>query len=125
MSKPRLKYITETVTIANGTAAGVVKEFPITTDNEFDKVTGYAVHIISRGANENFRIGLTDRSGIIHDKTFENDHITSTSVNPNERYKKIDAQAGGQKITVQVENIDALTADMILDIVLREEKEDC
>ena len=122
----KIKYQTESITIANGTGAGTISETAIEVEKGYDKITGYSAHIISRTPAEKFRLGLTDRGGILHDRTFEDEHITSTGVNPNDRFKKLDTKAGGNQIRVQVENIDALTADLKLDVVFRLEKlNDC
>lgn len=113
----KIKYQSERITVAAGTAT--VDETIIEIDKAYDKITGYAVHSVSQNAADKFSLGLVDRSGVLHDRTFENDHISSTSVPMGERYKDLNAQASGNQVRVQIEPVAALAANLVVDVVFR------
>lgn len=117
----KIKYQSQRITLASGTAS--VDETIIEVDKNYDKITGYAVHPVSQNAADHFSLGLVDRSGVLHDRTFENDHISSTSVPMGKRYKKLNAEASGNQVRVQIEPAAALTANLVVDVVLRLESE--
>lgn len=121
--KTLLKYQSKRITVANGTAAGTITDTTITVDESYDKVTGYNAHVVSRaGATETFSLGIVDNGGIVQDRTFENDHISNTSVAMKERYKEINIVAKGNQLRISVENTILLTADLVIDVVLKLEK---
>lgn len=113
----KIKYQSERITVASGTAT--VDETIVEIDKAFDKITGYTVHPVSQNAADKFSLGLVDRSGVLHDRTFENDHISSTSVPMGMRYKDLNAQASGNQVRVQIEPVAALAANLVVDVVFK------
>jgi len=116
-----VKYQSERVTLLAGVASG--QEKVIQLDASFDRVVGYTVHSVSQDADDKFSLGLTNRIGVLQDRTFQNDHIADTSVPMDKRFKEIYAKADGNQITIQVEPVEALTADLIIDVVFKLEKD--
>ena len=119
--KNNVKYQTQRITVASG--ARSVTEKVVQIDASFDNVTGYNVHSVEQAAADKFSLGLIDRTGVLHDRTFESDHIASTSVSMKERYKDLSAKAGGNQITVQIEPVAELTSNLVVDVVFRLEKD--
>lgn len=117
----KIKYQSQRITLALGTAS--VDETIVEIDKNYDRITGYAVHSVSQNAADKFSLGLVDRSGVLHDRTFENDHISSTSVPMGKRYKEINTEASGNQVRVQIEPVAALNAALIVDVVFRLESE--
>lgn len=113
----KIKYQSERITVAAGTAT--VDETIIEIDKAFDKITGYTVHPVSRAESNKFSLGLVDRSGVLHDRTFENDHISSINVPMGARYKDLNAQASGNQVRVQIEPVAALSANLVVDVVFK------
>ncbi|MFA5670486.1 MAG: hypothetical protein WC967_14700 [Balneolaceae bacterium] len=117
----KIKYQSQRITLASGTAS--VDETIVEIDKNYDRITGYAVHSVSQNAADKFSLGLVDRSGVLHDRTFENDHISSTSVPMGMRYKKLNAEASGNQVRVQIEPVTALAAALTVDVVFQLESE--
>lgn len=96
----QIKYQSKTLTIA-AAAYAVETIIPdvITLDKAYDRLTGVAVHRIvdAAAANGNYKIGLSDDNGEIHEFA----HISSWSTakddgtNPNERYKDMSREISG------------------------------
>lgn len=99
----KIKYQAKRVTIpvANYGADHIQSE-NLELDSAYDRVTGVAIHRVldSGAANADYKIGLQDDNGVIHDDT----HIGSWSTakddgtTPNERFKTLsrDIRGAGQ-----------------------------
>jgi hypothetical protein len=99
----KIKYQSKRVVIAIGNyAVDKVAVEPLDVDKAYDRITGVAVHrVIDAGAaNGDYKVGLSNDNGVIHDPT----HISSWATakddgtNPNERFKElnVDVNGGGQ-----------------------------
>lgn len=103
MKKEKVKYQTKRVTIPAATYAA---EFPanesLDLDSAYDQVVGVAIHrVVDSGvANGDYKIGLSDDNGVIHDPTHISGWATAKDdgTNPNERFKEItvDVRGAGQ-----------------------------
>lgn len=104
----KIKYQSKRVTIAiSNYAADHLEVGNLDLDKAYDRVTGVAVHrVVDAGAaNGDYKIGLQNDNGVIHDPT----HIASWATakddgtNPNERFKEINVPVnGGGQMQCQV-----------------------
>lgn len=114
------KYQTERITLPIGSNS--VTEVTVKLDTSYDNVSGYTVHSVSQAAADKWDLGLVDRTGVLQDRTFQNEHISDTSVAMKDRYKDLSAQANGNQITIQIEPVEALTAVLKIDVVFKLDK---
>lgn len=126
MSKPRIKYQSKTVTIAAGNySADYTAPDTIDLDKAYDKVTGVAIHrVVDSGvANQNYKIGLQNDNGVIHDATHISNWATAKDdgTNPNERFKELDVPIGGGGLMQTIVKLPAqnLGTALVVEFVFR------
>lgn len=126
----KIKYQSKRVTIAAANyAADHLESEPVDLDKAYQRVTGVAIHRVSDAgaANGDYKIGLSNDNGVIHDPT----HISSWSTakddgtNPNERFKdlNVDINGGGQmqcQVKLPAQN---LATDIEVEFVFRLEQD--
>lgn len=129
----KIKYQTQRVTIAIGNyAAEKFVSEPITLDQAYHQVIGVSVHIVNDSgvANGDYKLGLQNDNGVIHDPTHIGGWATAKNdgTNPNERFKDftVDIRGGGQiqcQAILPAQNLlTALTVDFVFKIVQNQER---
>jgi hypothetical protein len=96
----KIKYQSKTVEIAVAVYAAKKLEIgEIIPDGSYDRITGIAVHRINDAgaANANYKVGLQNDSGVVHDLTHIGNWATGKDdgTNPNERFKEINIDIKG------------------------------
>ncbi len=119
MSNQKTKYQTFTVTKANATPAGRYTD-SVELDTEFEVCDGVQVKELGAGGVTFYNIGLEDKNNTYQSLTHKDDYITTTAVNPNERYKRISIPViQGQKVDVKTEFDAVLGAELKYQIIFR------
>lgn len=116
MSKQRLKYQRLEVSYPSGTTPGNKKDHSIVLDAEMDRVVGIALYPIG-SVSEDFRLGLTDNSGEIQEPTHYKDFTDQGFGDYYARKKPMDLEARGRKVTLNVEILNTLSAELRFDLV--------
>ena len=120
----KTKYQTITVTKANGTGAGRYTDAE-QLDTDFDYCDGIQVKEIGDGGIPLYSIGIEDKNQTYHSIAHKDDFISSTSVEPDKRYKGIFIPViSGQKIEVKTEFEANLVAELKYQIIFRLRKKD-
>ena len=117
MAKQNIKYQRLEVSYPTGTTAGNKKDHIIYLDNEMNKLVGVAMYPIADGGVSAIRLGLGDQSGDIQEPTHQDDWIDKGFGDYYNRKKPMDLEAGGKKITANVEIPSTLTSELKFDLV--------
>lgn len=115
----KYRYLTQTVTIPAGTPIGTGPSASVQMDQQFQKVIGVQVIVVSGTAN--FRMGLTQTNSgeVVQDITHVNDYISTTAVPLDTRYKTIDVPAQGNYISYSTQAITVPGADIVVDLIFK------
>jgi hypothetical protein len=89
-----IKYQSKRVTVAADTySAQHISPDTIDLDKSYDRVTGVAIHrVVDSGvASTDYKIGLSNDNGVIHDPAHIDNWATARGdgTNPNERFKEL------------------------------------
>jgi hypothetical protein len=115
----KTKYQTITITKANLTQAGRYTDAE-ELDTDYEYCDGIQVKELGNGGINYYSIGIEDKNNTYHSITHKDDFITSTSVDPDRRYKKIYIPViSGQKIEIKTEFESNLAAELKYQVIFR------
>lgn len=121
-----IKHKTNTITVPNGTVAGVY-EYTVDTDNDYKTVVGIAAYEIAAAGTAYYRIGIKHEGGsaVVQEVTHKGNWLSTTSTPINDHFKEVNIPAAGTKYKVMVEIPATTVGNLVFDLVFRQEREDC
>lgn len=104
LQKPR--YVSQRIQYAAGVTG--IQKTEVTLDKSYDFCDGIAVfYVNSTSTPADFTIGLSDKTGVIQDRTIAKEWTCGQDVPHKLRYKDVLIEAKGDKATILIESIPA------------------
>lgn len=112
----RIKVQSQTITIADTTAAETIATQLVTLDSAFDKCVGIAI-LGQKNMTNVVGIGLRGSNGDIIDIVNKDLFTPSTGVNMNSRFMPINIPAKGFQYTIVTKPFVTIVEDCVFDVV--------
>lgn len=115
----RVQVVNITVPVS---AAGTIASFEETLRSEYERCIGYAVQVVTNTNNEDVSISISTSYDIVHDYVHFNQLQPGTGCPMSDRYHKADFKSRSEKITIRTNNITAVTAAIVIQVIFLLEK---